>query len=95
MSIACQSGHSETARILLDHSADIDYQDKVRMSMNVHTFQSQKLSRYIDKNHDFMVLPPQKGQSPLVLACVGGHMETVKVLLESKLAQVDLQNDVR
>ena len=42
-----------------------------------------------------MVLPSQKGQSPLVLACVGGHTETVKVLLESKLAQVDLQNDVR
>ena len=40
LSIACQNGHSETARILLDHDAAIDYQDKVRMSMNVHTLQS-------------------------------------------------------
>ena len=91
LSIACENGHSETARILLDHGAAINIRDKVRTSMNVHTSQSQKLSCYV---HDFMVSPSQKGQSPLVLACVGGHTETVKVLLESKLVQVNLQNDV-
>ena len=41
-----------------------------------------------------IVSPLQKGQSPLLLACVGGHEGTVKVLLERK-AQVDLQNEVR
>ena len=40
------------------------------------------------------VLPPQEGQSPLVLACVGGHDETVKLLLERN-ATVDLQTNVR
>ena len=40
------------------------------------------------------VLPPQEGQSPLVLACISGHDETVKLLLERN-ATVDLQTNVR
>ena len=41
-----------------------------------------------------IVSPLQKGRSPLLVACMGGHEGTVKVLLERK-AQVDLQNEVR
>ena len=30
LSVACQKGHAETARVLLEKEANIDYQDKVR-----------------------------------------------------------------
>ena len=30
LSVACQEGHAETVRMLLEKGANIDYQDKVR-----------------------------------------------------------------
>ena len=44
-------------------------------------------------HNDVMVLSLQNGQSPLHHASVGGHVDTVTVLLERK-AKVDLQNEV-
>ena len=44
--------------------------------------------------HNAMISPLQEGQSPLQLACMGGHGETVKLLLEKK-AHVDLPDEVR
>ena len=38
LSIACQHGRGETAEVLLDHGAAIDYQDRVR-TISVHTSQ--------------------------------------------------------
>ena len=31
---ACQEGHAETAQVLLDHGAIVDYQNNVLLSMN-------------------------------------------------------------
>ena len=31
LSLACEGGHVETARILLDHGANVDYQNKVML----------------------------------------------------------------
>ena len=31
LSVACQGGHTETAKVLLDKGAIIDYQNEVRM----------------------------------------------------------------
>ena len=44
-------------------------------------------------HHDIIVLFLQNGQTPLHHASVGGHVDTVTVLLERK-AKVDLQNVV-
>ena len=35
LNMACQRGHTETAKVLLDKGAIIDYQDEVRI-VNVH-----------------------------------------------------------
>ena len=41
-----------------------------------------------------MISSLQQGKSPLHLACMGGHRETVNLLLEKK-AHMDLPDEVR
>ena len=36
---ASQNGHAETAKVLLNHGANIHYQNRVRIIINMHTKQ--------------------------------------------------------
>ena len=89
--MASREGHTQTVKVLLSHGALVDYQDKVRTGTAMY------MDMYMPYNslphHDIMVLSLKNGQTPLHFASVGGHIDTVTVLLERK-TKVDLQNEV-
>ena len=78
LAIACEHGHTETARVLLKHGAYVDYQNKVFELF--YAFTSNCLLKDVAL---------QYGHSALHSASFDGRTECVKVLLKYG-AQVDL-----
>ena len=77
---ASGENHIEVARFLVEHGANIDYQNKV---FDNHVL----FSNYL------LCIPPQYGYSSLQAACDSGNTDIVTLLIQSN-ANIELKNKV-
>ena len=76
---ASGENHIEVARFLIEHGANIDYQNEV--------FDKHVLF------YNLLCIPPQNGYSSLQAACDSGNTDIVKLLIQSN-ANIELKNKV-
>ena len=81
LGIACGKNHPQVALLLINHGANINYQDGVCNYFHYY-FQTFK-----------ECFPPQYGMMPLHWASQNGHPEVVKILLQSQ-ASVNVKSKV-
>ena len=91
LSAAASKGHTEIVGILVDAKADVNLANKVR---NLHScscgpFFERFITRVVIAG---MRVRRQDGKTPLYVATHGGHLSTMKVLLEAK-ADIDRRSD--
>ena len=92
--IACQNGHVDVARLLLDNGAEVDRATENGRDAAVHRLPERPrrrgAARLLDKGAevDRATKGWDKGMTPLYIACQNGHVDAARLLLDNG-AEVD------
>lgn len=74
--IACEMGHIDIVKILLDYKADIDYRTSPYISD-------------VDWDGEYGGIVYEEGSNPLMKACLNGHKNIVKLLLQRGVEEIE------
>ena len=83
---ACQSGHTNVVKILLQNNANVfatSFCKKTSLHFASQSGNAEIVQILIDKGAHVDIKEKGNGQTPLLLACENGHINVVKALLQN------------
>lgn len=83
--LAVYNGHSEVAKLLLDHGAELNIWEAAAVGA------TKRVSEWLKENPDLVHAYSHDGFTPLQLAAFFGHRETVELLLDHS-AEINLRS---
>jgi ankyrin repeat protein len=91
--IACQEGYLEVARALIDHGADVNYQNNKGVTPLIRAVYGnhRDLTEYLLQQKAKINVSNMEKRAPIHLAAEKGYLEMVKLLVRHK-ADIELRN---